>query len=160
MLSALAPYTGEFYTAEGGTQISQIPGVYPDDAGLNLAAQAHLGLGDVDGARAASREGIESARRAGTPVEELQCRLSLARALSAADADAAQEQIEIATSMVDATGAEAYRPFLLIERAALARTHGDESDRERCLTEARDRFAAMPAPIRVDQVEALLRDAG
>ena len=68
---------------------------------------------------------------------------SVAACTCASDADAAQEQIEIATSMVDATGAEAYRPFLLIERAALARTHGDESDRERCLTEARDCFAAM-----------------
>ena len=124
-------------------------------------AAARLGLGDFSGANTAAREGIESAGRTGTRIAQVRCRLALTRALLAAgDADGAQEQIEAADAAVDATGAEAYRAFLLIERAALARLRGDESVRERCLTQARERFAAMPAPARVQQVEALLGDAG
>jgi adenylate cyclase len=149
--------------AEAANALSaeRMTGVDQEAERLYTMAQARLGLGDLEGANSAAREGVELARRTGTPIAELRCRLALTRALLAAgDGDAAREQIDMANAAVDATGAEAYRPFLLIESAALARLRGDESVREQCLAEARERFAAMPAPVRVEQVEALLRDTG
>ena len=57
-----------------------------------------------------------------------------------------------AAALVSATEAQAYAPFIHVERARLARLTGDEAGRVRELREAHRLFSAMGAPIRAEQV--------
>jgi hypothetical protein len=79
----------------------------------------------------------------------MQAQLSLARVLLADDGANARHAIEEALAraleLVEKTGAKAYEPQILEERAELARFLGDEATRERELREAHRLFAEIGA---------------
>jgi class 3 adenylate cyclase/tetratricopeptide (TPR) repeat protein len=107
--------------------------------GLWLLGEARLGLGDVEGARAAAAEGAATAATQGARVLEARCRLGLARALlheRPADARAALEQA------LERAGDEGpvYVPHILLALADLAGEEGDDAERVRRLEEARMLF--------------------
>jgi hypothetical protein len=60
-------------------------------------------------------------------------------------ADAVVENIDAALGLIDATGAEGYRPLLLVERARLAQLMGDRVEGERGLREAHELFIRIGA---------------
>ena len=74
----------------------------------------------------------------------------------AAAATAVRAALDEAQRVIDETGATSLAPLVLLDRAELARLEGDSGARERALVEAKELFAALGAPLRVQQIEALL----
>jgi len=76
--------------------------------------------------------------------------------LRRADPTGARADIESALARAEAlteeTGLLAHAPLIHLERAALARAHGDEATRQRELREAQRLFSEMGATARVEQV--------
>jgi tetratricopeptide (TPR) repeat protein len=118
---------------------------------LHLAymAEAQLGLGDGEAARATVDQAIQLAQAAGTRAWEARAHLTRARILRALDGAAARVAIEAclgrAETLVAETGARAQTPFVIEERARLAMVLGDTSGGARLLQEARRAFDATGA---------------
>ena len=131
--------------------------------GYQLAglSEARLALGDAEEARALAEEAVEMTRRQGLPIAECRALLALARALIASEGAKARGDVEEALaraqSLVETVGYRAGEPFVLVERARLARALGDEGAFRRHLDEARRLFTEMDAPLRA---EMLAREFG
>ena len=135
---------------ESGTGLLQVT--------LHLAflADAQLGAGLGDQARATAQEALELAQRRGPRAYECLARVALARVLRATEGAAArgaiESQLDAAASIVEETGIAAYAPFVAEERARLARALGDEAGWERSLREAERLFAEMGAAPRAERL--------
>jgi hypothetical protein len=107
-------------------------------------AEAQLGLGDGEAARATVERAIRSAETAGTRAWEARAHLARARVLRTLDGAAAGDAVEAclgrAETLVAETGACAQTPFVIEERARLAMVLGDTSGGVRLLQEARRAF--------------------
>jgi adenylate cyclase len=112
-------------------------------------AEAQLGLGDGEAARATVERAIRSAETAGTRAWEARAHLARARVLRTLDGAAARDAIAAclgrAETLVAETGARAQTPFVIEERARLAMVLGDTSGGARLLQEARRAFDATGA---------------
>jgi class 3 adenylate cyclase/tetratricopeptide (TPR) repeat protein len=121
-------------------------------------SRAFLGLGDGPRARAIAEQA--AAVRDGTRLYAINAYLALAEVLLRIDGAAARDAIEraldTATTLVRETGARGRLPFVIVERAELARLQGDEAGRQRDLREAHRLFIEMGAPLRAAQVAAHL----
>jgi len=128
---------------------------------LATLAEAHLGAGDAARAREAVERALTLARQRGLRITEIRGLLAHARVLLAADGAAAAA--EIATTLRDAlalvqmTEAQAFAPFIHVERAALARLTGDEPTGQRELREAHRLFVEIGAPLRAEPIAQELR---
>ena len=127
---------------------------------LAFLADAYLGLGDLERARATADEAVAMAIDRGVKYQECQAQYALARVLLQTQGTEAREQIQAILdrgfALVKETGAAIMEPFLRMELAELARVTGDTDTRDRELREAQCLFTEMGAPIRAQQVEALL----
>jgi class 3 adenylate cyclase len=123
---------------------------------LAQLSRAHLGLGDLEQARTLAEAAVAAASNLGTRTTEIQAQLALARAglatEDAAEAQAVTECLERAVALIDATGAEGYRPLVGLERAELAHLLGDEKARRRELREAHRLFVEMGAAGHAERV--------
>jgi hypothetical protein len=123
---------------------------------LAILADAQLGGGLGDEARDTAHEALELARQRGLRGDECLARLVLARVLRATEGVAVRgeiaSQLDTAAAIVEETGAVVYAPFVLEERAALARLIGDEPGWERSLREAQRLFAEMGAAPRAERL--------
>ena len=123
---------------------------------LALLSEARLGLGEAERARALAEEAVEVARRQGLRLFECRALLTLSLALIAGEGAKARREVEAALgraqSLVEAMGARAYEPLVLVERARLARALGDEVAFRRAFGEARRLFQELGATGRVDML--------
>ena len=121
---------------------------------LTHLARAQLGLGDTSSARATAEEAVAVARHRGTRTFEIEAHIVLGHALMQAGArrEEVEKPLDVAQRLVEETGARAHLPFIHLERAALARTAGDEAARERELRAAHRLFTEMGATARAAQV--------
>jgi hypothetical protein len=123
---------------------------------LAAMASAQLGLGEGTRALALAEEAIVVSRQLGTPFCDFAALLSHADALRETRGGAAASEIQAAlaeaAAWVESTGAKSYEPFLLLERAELARLTGDEASREHALREAHRLFVEIGATARAEQV--------
>jgi tetratricopeptide (TPR) repeat protein len=112
-------------------------------------AEAHLGAGDGAAARATVGGAIRLAQERGTRGWEVYAHLAQARVLRALDGATAKAAIEAclgrAEDLVAETGARAQLPFVIEERARLARDIGDAREAKRRLREALRAFEEMGA---------------
>jgi class 3 adenylate cyclase len=119
-------------------------------------AEAELGADELERARDAAMEAVQTAERRATPIWEIFARLTLARVLVAADAisaaEAAGSHLAQALVLIEQTGAKTLEPFVCVERANLARLCGDERAHERELRRAVRLFLEIGAPIRAEQL--------
>jgi hypothetical protein len=145
----------ESLACEKHTGLDQEPGW------LSCLSLAHLGRGAPDEARSFAELAVASARELGARILEIRARLALARVLltseEEAGVNAVAQNLDAAIALIESTGAEGYRPFLLVERAELARLLGDEATRERELREAHRLYAEMGA---TGHAERLARELG
>jgi tetratricopeptide (TPR) repeat protein len=111
-------------------------------------ARAYLELGEPDKARRAAEEAVESADRSGTR-GRIEGHLALAHILGrTAGAEATHEietHLERVIELIEETGARGYLPFAHLERAELARLHGDDEQHQRWLREAHRLFVEFGA---------------
>jgi class 3 adenylate cyclase/tetratricopeptide (TPR) repeat protein len=127
--------------------------------GLRLAvlAEAHLGLGEAERARALAEEAVAIAH---TPVVETEANLALARVLLGSTGSTARDEIERvlarALEVTRDTGAMVYEPLIHLELGELAAQIGDEERREQELCEAQRLFAEIGATSRADRLAAEL----
>jgi tetratricopeptide (TPR) repeat protein len=116
---------------------------------LAVMAAAHLGLGDRASALTLAEEAIGVSRRLGSRFWEFSALLTRIRALRETQGLEATRQIEAAlaeaATWLEMSGAKSYEPFLLVERAELARLTGDEARRECALREAHRLFTEIGA---------------
>jgi ATP/maltotriose-dependent transcriptional regulator MalT len=107
---------------------------------LSHLAEAHLGSGDLQAARAAAEEGIRLARKRGQLHFEAQNHLARARVLRRGRGAEARGEIERALDralvLVEETNGRSIEPQLLEERARLAGLLGDAAACERGLQDA------------------------
>jgi hypothetical protein len=115
---------------------------------LDLLAEAHLGAGDTEKARALVDEAIALAKRRGT-VALFRGHVTFARVLLRSAGAAARAAIEAALAeaqaLVDRTEARCEQPHIHLARAELAGVLGDEGTRRRELGEAHRLFTEMGA---------------
>jgi class 3 adenylate cyclase/tetratricopeptide (TPR) repeat protein len=123
---------------------------------LAVLARARLGFGDRAGARQAAEEALRLGRELGTRLWEFPAQLVLARVRRETEGVQAAGAIERILSetlaFADEAGAKGWRPFVLLERAEVARMRGDEGGRGRLLREAHQLFTDMGAAARAEQV--------
>jgi class 3 adenylate cyclase len=128
---------------------------------LTLLAKARLELGDAEAARALAAEGvaIAAAKRYRVREAEAHCALAqiLLRTQGLAEHEAIEAELARADAIIEETGARAYAPFVLVERAALARTLGDKAGHERLLREAQRLWLEMGA---IGWAERVARELG
>jgi ATP/maltotriose-dependent transcriptional regulator MalT len=126
--------------------------------GMILArlAEAHLGAGDLSGAREYADEAVAASRRYGTRIYEVAALLARARVgiAEGGASPAVERDLAEALAGITETGAERYRPLIHLERAHLARRRGDVAARERELREADRLFRAMGATAHAAQAAA------
>jgi len=127
---------------------------------VSWLAEACLGTGDIARARALAEESVALGRRIGVPTDLVYAQRALVHVLllqeGAAAAPAVRAALGEAERLIDETGATSLAPLVLLDRAELARLEGDSGARERALREAKKLFAELGAPLRVQQIEALL----
>ncbi len=125
-------------------------------------AEACLGAGDLARARALAEESITLGRRIGVPTDLVFAHRALAHVLfvqeGAAAAPAIRAALDEAERLIGQTGATSLAPLVLLDRAELARLEGDSAARDRALREAKKLFAEIGAPLRVQQIDALLAE--
>jgi hypothetical protein len=123
-------------------------------------AEACLGAGDLARALALAEESVALGRRIGAPVYSLSALRALAHVLLAQEgavgAPAILATLDEADRVIAEIGATTMTPHVLLDRAELARLQGDSGARERTLRRAKRLFAEIGAPLRVQQVDALL----
>jgi len=116
---------------------------------LAALAQAFLGLGDNDRARATADEAVAAARRQGTRFYECIAHITRASVLLRSDGATATAEIQTALSqaqaLVEETGGRSQEPFIHEERANLARLTGDDATYQLELREAHRLFTEMGA---------------
>jgi len=127
---------------------------------VSWLAEACLGAGDLVRARALAEESVELGRRIGAPVDLAQAQRALAHVMLAQEGLAAATAVHAALAeakrLIDETFATSLAPLVLLDRAELARLEGDSGAREGALREAKGLFAELGAPLRVQQIDALL----
>jgi len=110
-------------------------------------AEAHLHLGETSKAWALADEAVAVAMEMECPVGEVCAQLARARVLMTLGISSRRGGIEAALeraeSLVAATGALAYAPQIVFERARLAQLLGDDAGYGRLVQEAHDDFVAM-----------------
>ena len=125
---------------------------------LQLIAEAHLGLGQQERARAECSEAIAAARRHGTPLHECDAQLVLARVLlreGASAPDTGREigaTLERAAELIEQIGLGSHRPRLEELRAELAHMRSDAAGRERHVREAHRLYTEMGATGHAERV--------
>jgi hypothetical protein len=123
---------------------------------LPLLAEAHLAAGDPRAARETAERALTLARERGMRMAECAAQLAVGRTLLRSEGVRAQEAIDSAlaeaSSLVSETGAARYAPFIHLERAELARRVGEDTTRQRELSEAHRLFAEMGATARAERV--------
>jgi len=116
---------------------------------LACLAEARLGVGDAEGARATADQAIRLAQDRGTRGWEVRAHLAQARVLRLLDGVSAKAAIEASLARAEAliaeTGAGAQTPFVIEERARLAIDLGDARTGAQLLREARRAFEEMGA---------------
>jgi len=116
---------------------------------LAFLAEAQLGTGEGEAARATADRAIRLAQDRGTRGWQVRAHLAQARVLRALDGVTAKAAIEAclarAEALVAETGARAQTPFLIEERARLALDLGDARDSAGLLREAQRAFEEMGA---------------
>jgi adenylate cyclase len=129
---------------------------------LSWFAEACLGAGNLARARALAEESVETGRRIAARVDLIQALRTLAHVLLAQEGAAAAPVVggalDEAERLIGDTGATSLAPLVLLDRAELARLEGDVGGRERTLRKAQQLFADLGAPLRVQQIDALLAD--
>jgi len=127
---------------------------------VSWLAEACLGAGDLARARALAEESVELGRRIGVPIDLIQAQRALVHVRLAQEGAAAATAVRAALGeaqrLIDETGATSFAPLVLLDRAELARLEGDTGARQHALREAKKLFAELGAPLRVQQIEALL----
>ena len=83
---------------------------------------------------------------------EIRARLHLGRALMDVDTAQAEEVLRTALSVIDATDARGYEPFVREELARLYHRRGDDTQCERETAEARRLFDSNGAPTHFERV--------
>jgi hypothetical protein len=134
----------------------------PADIGLNLThgllAEAHLAAGDAANARTVANRCMSE--RKGR-VYDLRAHLSRSRVLRALDGADAQGEIEAslerAQLLLEKSGARAFAPFIIEERARLAEVLGDTEGATQHLREAQRAFTEVEA---TGHAERLKRELG
>jgi tetratricopeptide (TPR) repeat protein len=115
---------------------------------LALLGECYLGIGDADRAIALVEEAI-AVDEVPQNLNAVYARLALARVLLGSVGVAARDRIEAALDLAGevsrATGAKAYEPQVLVERAALAAALGDGEGSQRSLREAHRLFVEVGA---------------
>ena len=113
-------------------------------------AEAQLGGGDVERARATAEDAVRRVHDLSTKVTECRALLTFARVLLRSEGAAARGPVEAALgqalALVAETGAGRYEPQIRLELAELARLTGDEDARWRELSQARRLLGAMGCP--------------
>jgi class 3 adenylate cyclase/tetratricopeptide (TPR) repeat protein len=134
-------------------------GLLLEAGSLALLSDAHRGRGDFDLARRTAEEALAVARRRGSRLFEGDAQLALARVLLATDGWRAREQIDRAltkaAAVVEQTGARVRLPLIHVERAELARLGGEETVRQRELSEALRLFIEVGATGHARRIQAL-----
>ncbi len=130
--------------------------LYMELINLALLAEAYLGAGDPARARETMSLALEIGRRRSVPVHDIRALLARARVGLAIEGSEGAAEVEAtlshAATLVAATEAHAYTPFIHLERARLSLLTGDEAAHERALREARRLFTDMGATARAEQV--------
>ncbi len=130
--------------------------LYMELINLALLAEAYLGAGDPARARETMSLALEIGRRRSVPVHDIRALLARARVGLAIEGSEGTAEVEAtlshAATLVAATEAHAYTPFIHLERARLSLLTGDEAAHERALREARRLFTDMGATARAEQV--------
>jgi tetratricopeptide (TPR) repeat protein len=123
-------------------------------------AWAHLALGDGETALKTAREAVNVTRRSQVKLAKFSPQLCVAGVLLSTRGLAAREEIESALHTVAETaaemGARSFEPFVLIERARLARLLGDEGRYRSALSEADRLFTEMGSRWRAAELERRL----
>ena len=126
--------------------------------GQGLLAEAHLAVGDAESARTVANR---CAMERDTWVFELRAHLSRARVLRALDGADARVEIEStlarAQHLLEKSGARAFAPFIIEERARLLEVLGDPNGATQHLREAQRAFAEFEAKGHVERLERELR---
>lgn len=116
---------------------------------LALLGEAHLGLGDVEQARALAAEGLELAEARGHRPDETYANLAQARVLLGSTSTTPRIEVEAALArtleLARETGARAFEPLVHVELAELARQLGDKDRSKHELREAHRLFAEIGA---------------
>jgi ATP/maltotriose-dependent transcriptional regulator MalT len=119
---------------------------------LSLLSECRLRLGDAPEALSLARAAAENARRRGVYyygiVADLCCARCSLRQPSPA-IDQAEAMLDDAAARAHAAGAELFAPFILVERAKIARLRGDESTSDECIRQARARLEKIGAGARL-----------
>jgi ATP/maltotriose-dependent transcriptional regulator MalT len=127
---------------------------------LAMLARAHSGRGDHALAGSTAEESVEAVRRHGAKFWACTSQIALAEVLlageDAAARDAIRSALDVADTLVVETGAESHRPFIHVQRAALAAAVRDKAGRKRELRKAHELFTAMGAVARAADVTRLL----
>ena len=125
-------------------------------------AEACLGAGNLVRARALAEESVALGRRIGAPLYFFPALRALAHVLlveaGAAAAPAIRDALSEADRLIAETGATSLAPLVLLDRAELARLEGDTAARQRLLEKGKALFAGLGAPMRVQQIDALLAE--
>jgi len=125
--------------------------------GQGLLAEAHLAAGDAAHARTVANRCTAERE---TWVFELRAHLSRSRVLRALDGADARAEIEASLAradlLLDWSGARAFAPFIVEERARLASVLGDEKGAADLLRQARGLFADVEATGHVERLTAEL----
>ncbi len=127
---------------------------------VSWLAEARLGAGDLVRARLLAEESVVLGRQLGARLDLIHAQRALSRVLLAQEgaraATAIRGALDEAARLIDETGAKNLAPLVLLDRAELALLEGDSHARERALREAKTLFAEIGAPLRVQQIDALL----
>ena len=122
-------------------------------------AQARLGQGRMEEARATALEAVEVARQRHTRWYQCRAEWTLAHVLLRTDGLEGRSAIESAlrrgAALIEETGAAGFEPFVLLERAELARITGDQAAYRDALREARRLFATIGATVHAERVARL-----
>ena len=110
-------------------------------------AEAQLGAGDVERARAGAEKAVRRAHELSTKVTECRALLTFARVLLRSGGEVVrgpvEEALRRALALVAETGAGLYEPGIRLELAELARLAGDDDVRRHELSEARRLLGGM-----------------
>jgi hypothetical protein len=143
-----------------GDQLQRERGVGSNHLNLGqaLLAEAHLAAGDAASARTVANRCIPELD---AWVHELRAHLARARVLRALDGPAGRGEIEASLAraelLLDWSGARAFAPFIVEERARLAAVLGDEAGAAGLLRHARVLFGEVEA---TGHAERLTRELG
>jgi tetratricopeptide (TPR) repeat protein len=132
-------------------------GVVQWNLGQALLAEAHLAAGDAANARIVANRSIVERD---TWVFELRAHLARSRVLRALDGADARSEIEASLAraevLLESSGARAFAPFIVEERARLAAVLGNEDSARDLLRRTRELFGQVEATGHVERLTAEL----